>query len=202
MHRIRPICNPITKQARIAIYPPRSAWNSLRTFASNATASTAHPSFDDEYHPPNNFPMTTAQKAFFSQPHFAIVGASKDETKFGTKILKWYQQRELDITPVHPKESELQGVTTVRTLADLPDAAHTGVSIVTPPKVTLDLLEALTDDTPIEKRVPYAWIQTGAENEAVYKFIVDHHLEDRVVLGGPCVLADGDNVRASLPSRL
>ncbi len=26
------------------------------------------------------------KKAFLSQPHFAVVGASKDETKFGTKV--------------------------------------------------------------------------------------------------------------------
>jgi predicted CoA-binding protein len=51
------------------------------------------------------------------------------------QILKWYKQRELDITPVHPKESELEGVPTVRTLADLPTPSKTGVSIVTPAKV-------------------------------------------------------------------
>lgn len=42
------------------------------------------------------------KRAFFSQPHFAVVGASKDATKFGTKLLKWYQERKLDVTPVHP----------------------------------------------------------------------------------------------------
>jgi hypothetical protein len=26
------------------------------------------------------------KKAFFSQPHFAVVGASKDENKWGTKV--------------------------------------------------------------------------------------------------------------------
>lgn len=198
MQRIRPICAPITKQARIAIYPSRSALSTLRTFTSNATAATSHSSPDDDYHPPNNFPMTTSQKEFFSQPYFAVVGASKDETKFGTKILKWYKERNLDITPVHPKESTLQDVATVPTLANLAHPTQTGVSIVTPAKVTLGLLEALTDATPAEKRIPYAWIQPGADNEAVRDFIAEKHLEDRVIIGGPCVLADGDNVRKSL----
>jgi hypothetical protein len=45
------------------------------------------------------------KRAFLSQSHFAVVGASKDQTKFGTKLLKWYQARELDVTPVHPVRS-------------------------------------------------------------------------------------------------
>ena len=31
------------------------------------------------------------QRAFLSAKRFAVVGASKDQTKFGTKVLKWYQ---------------------------------------------------------------------------------------------------------------
>jgi hypothetical protein len=34
------------------------------------------------------------KKAFFSQPHFAVVGASKDENKWGTKAGTLY--------PYHP----------------------------------------------------------------------------------------------------
>ena len=30
-------------------------------------------------------------RAFLSAPRFAVVGASKDQSKFGTRVLKWYQ---------------------------------------------------------------------------------------------------------------
>jgi hypothetical protein len=88
MRRISTICTPIAKQTRgIAIYPSRiGVLRSLATTTPNASATSSTPFVDDDYHPPNNFPMTTPQKAFFSQPHFAIVGASKDQTKFGTKV--------------------------------------------------------------------------------------------------------------------
>jgi hypothetical protein len=33
---------------------------------------------------------------------YAVVGASKDETKIGSKVLKWYIDRDLKVTPVHP----------------------------------------------------------------------------------------------------
>lgn len=57
-----------------------------------------------------------------SSPYFAVLGASKDQSKVGTKvgfvvsnvdcmhflnvisrqILKWYQVRDKDVVPVHP----------------------------------------------------------------------------------------------------
>ena len=42
------------------------------------------------------------QKNFLSSAQFAVVGASKDQKKFGTRVLKWYQARDLKVTPVHP----------------------------------------------------------------------------------------------------
>lgn len=47
------------------------------------------------------------QKTFLSSPYFAVVGASKDQKKFGTRVLKWYQVRDLSVTPVHPVRSML-----------------------------------------------------------------------------------------------
>lgn len=65
--------------------------------------------------------MSAAQRLFLSSPRYAVVGASKDQTKFGTKVrlirliwtvliahedfwevLKWYQTRNKTVTPVHP----------------------------------------------------------------------------------------------------
>ena len=51
----------------------------------------------------NFFRTMTAelQQTFLQTPRFAVVGASKDQNKWGTKILKWYQTRGLDVIPVH-----------------------------------------------------------------------------------------------------
>lgn len=64
--------------------------------------------------------ITPTEKAFMAAPHFAVVGASKDTSKFGTRVctsspkargllispndqvLKWYQARTYDVVPVHP----------------------------------------------------------------------------------------------------
>ena len=69
-----------------------------------------------------------------------------------SQVLKWYQARNKDITPIHPvggivsnnrtpftgiqKEDELEGLKTIRSIAELPAPAETSISIVTPPKVS------------------------------------------------------------------
>jgi len=129
---------------------------------------------------------------FLTSPHFAVVGASKDETKVGTKVLKWYVEHGKEVTPVHPKEDEIQGLAAVRTLADLPDPTHTSVSVVTGPKVTLGLLEQVK-----ALGIPKVWLQPGTNDENVTQYIKDNGLTDKVVYGGPCVLAEGDGLLKS-----
>ncbi|KZS98548.1 NAD-P-binding protein [Sistotremastrum niveocremeum HHB9708] len=129
------------------------------------------------------------QSRFLSSPKYAVVGASKDQNKYGTKVLKWYQSRSKDVTPIHPKEDELEGISTLRTLGDLPDPSETSVSIITPPKVTLSLIQEAK-----RLRVPALWLQPGAEDQAVIELIQSEGLSDKVILGGPCILVEGDGI--------
>ncbi|KAF4620944.1 hypothetical protein D9613_000324 [Agrocybe pediades] len=137
--------------------------------------------------------ISAIQKTFLAAPHFAVVGASKDTRKYGTKILKWYQQRSFDVTPVHPKEKELEGIQTVSAITELPSPKETSVSIITPPKITLGILEQAKNLS-----VPALWLQPGAEDEIVIKYIKENGLSDRVIYGGPCLLVEGDDIARSL----
>jgi len=138
-------------------------------------------------------PFPKIKAAFMSSPHFAVIGASKDQSKFGTKVLKWYQVRNKDVVPVHPKEAELEGLVTIKSLYELKDPIHTSVSVVTPAKVTLDVLRAAK-----ELNVPAVWCQPGATDEACETYIKDNEMSEKVILGGPCVLIMGDQILASL----
>ncbi|KAI0301041.1 NAD-P-binding protein [Multifurca ochricompacta] len=137
--------------------------------------------------------VTEIQKYFLSSPHFAVVGASKDQSKYGTKILQWYLARKLPVTPVHPVRERARGVPTVPNLTDLTAPAETSVSIITNAKVTLGLLKQAK-----ELNIPALWLQPGAEDEAVKNYIRANGLEDKVLFGGPCILVEGDGVRKSL----
>ncbi|KAI0688186.1 NAD-P-binding protein [Cytidiella melzeri] len=133
------------------------------------------------------------KKTFISSSKFAVVGASKDEAKFGTKVLKWYLENNKDVTPVHPKETEIQGVAAIRALSDLPDPTNTSVSVITGPKITLGLLEQAK-----ALGIPALWLQPGADDETIVSYINDNGLADKVIYGGPCVLQEGNALLASL----
>ncbi|KAH9948624.1 NAD-P-binding protein [Amylocystis lapponica] len=133
------------------------------------------------------------QKSFLSSPRFAVVGASKDESKFGTKVLQWYLARDKAVTPIHPKENELQGVPTVRAVADLPLPAETSISVITPPKITLGVLEQAKAAS-----TPALWLQPGTVDDTVIAYIKENALEDKVIYGGPCILVSGDGILKSL----
>lgn len=122
--------------------------------------------------------MTTInpiQKTFLASPYFAVVGASKDQSKYGTKVVavlisscplsyseiknitgpQLVQNSQVQCyssTPrkglnvalirihylcVVQKEKELEGLETLRSIAELSFPKETSISIVTPPKVIL-----------------------------------------------------------------
>lgn len=45
--------------------------------------------------------MTLADK-FIKSPRFAVIGASTSRSKYGNKVLRWYQTHGLTVIPVHP----------------------------------------------------------------------------------------------------
>ncbi|MEZ5965020.1 MAG: CoA-binding protein [Planctomycetota bacterium] len=117
---------------------------------------------------------------FLSGGPFAVVGASKDRTKYGNKVLRAYLQAGKPVYCVHPRETEIEGQTCYRSLADLPETP-TGVSIITPPPIT----EQVVRDAHA-KGATWVWMQPGAESPAA--IAAAEGLGLRVIAGGPCVL--------------
>ena len=119
-------------------------------------------------------------KAFFAGRRFAVVGASRDRAKYGNKVLRAYQQNDLEVFPVNPSADEVEGLQAYSDLTSLPESVH-GISIVTPPDVTERVVEEA-----IELGIENIWLQPGAESpRAVSR-------ADRagvsIIAGGPCVL--------------
>ena len=56
--------------------------------------------------------MTVQDKveSFLAGKRFAVVGASRDRAKFGNKVLRAYQQNNLEVFPVNPSADEVEGL--------------------------------------------------------------------------------------------
>ncbi|KIM31176.1 hypothetical protein M408DRAFT_15052 [Serendipita vermifera MAFF 305830] len=137
--------------------------------------------------------MSTAaiQKLFISSPRFAVLGASVDRSKYGNKVLRWYQTHQLPVVPINPKVEEIEGINTLAALEDLDKPTETSLSIITPPAVTLAALEKVKS-----LGIPAVWIQPGAADDAVAQYVVENNLAEKVVYGGPCILVLGERLLA------
>lgn len=119
-------------------------------------------------------------QAFLQGTTFAVVGASNDRSKFGNRILRHYLSRGKRAIPVHPRDTEVEGVPAVASLRDLPGPVD-GVSVIVPPAATLRVL-----DDAVAAGITRLWLQPGAEDEAVLRRADELGLE--LIAGGPCVL--------------
>ncbi|MCU0726405.1 MAG: CoA-binding protein [Planctomycetes bacterium] len=120
--------------------------------------------------------------AFLSGTSFAVAGASTDRAKYGNRVLRAYLERKMPVTPIHPREKEIEGIPTVRDVASLPEGVH-GLSIVTPPLFT----ETVVDQA-ISKGIRHLWMQPGAESEGAISRATAAGCV--VIHGGACVLVE------------
>ncbi len=118
--------------------------------------------------------------AFLQAGPFAVVGASRDRTKYGNKVLRAYLQNGKRVFCVHPKEAEIEGQPCYASLAALPEVP-TGVSIITPPAITEQVVRDAHD-----KGAKMVWMQPGAESAAAIRIATE--LGMGVIAHGPCVL--------------
>lgn len=69
----------------------------------------------------------------------AVLGASSDRSKFGNKCIRAYQAAGYKVYPIHRTAPEIEGLPTVRTLAEVPEPLER-ISVYLPPPVTAEYL--------------------------------------------------------------
>ncbi|MFO1093012.1 MAG: CoA-binding protein [Planctomycetaceae bacterium] len=95
-------------------------------------------------------------------PTVAIIGASTDRSKFGNKSVRAHQAAGYQVFPVHPKETEVEGLVCYPSLADLPVKSLDRVSLYLPPAVAVKVLDEIADVETGE-----VWLNPGVSDEAV-----------------------------------
>lgn len=119
-------------------------------------------------------------KQFLAGKRFAVVGASQDRSKYGNKVLRAYVQSGYDVVPVNPMADEVEGLAAAGDLTQVPGKVD-GVSIVTPPKVTEQVVKQA-----LALGIAHIWMQPGAESDEAVKLAETSGAN--VLAGGPCVL--------------
>ena len=126
--------------------------------------------------------MTISERidCFLSADAFGVVGASSKPHKYGNKVLRCYQQNQHAVVPVNPVDKEIEGLSCVASVSDLPDQVSS-ISIITPPHVTEKVIELA-----IAKGIRNVWMQPGAES--VQAVAACEEAGVNVIADGSCAL--------------
>lgn len=113
--------------------------------------------------------------------NIALVWASNDTSKYGNKILhnllaKWHL-----VFPVNPREDFIETLKAYKNLWEIKNKIDI-VNIVTPPKVTLEILKES-----LSLNLKKVWIQPGASDDEVLKFVKSNDFD---YIADACIMID------------
>ena len=90
-----------------------------------------------------------------------MIGASNDRRKFGNKAVHAFQRQGYDVVPINPHESEIEGLSTYKSVLDVPGSIDMATFYV-PPEIGESLIEEMA-----AKHIPEVWLNPGAESDAL-----------------------------------
>lgn len=117
---------------------------------------------------------------FLDSGPYAVIGASSNREKYGNKVLRCYKQHGLEVYPVNPRLTEVEGLACHPDLHSLPVKPR-AVSVITPPRVTERVVEDVS-----ASGAKLVWLQPGSESDAAIGRAESLGLS--VIAGGPCLL--------------
>jgi predicted CoA-binding protein len=91
----------------------------------------------------------------------AVIGASRNRSKFGNKAVRAFQQQGFTVYPVNPRETEIEGLPVYRTIADVP-VRPSMVSVYLPAPVVLRILPDIA-----ARGCEELWLNPGTESDEV-----------------------------------
>ena len=126
---------------------------------------------------------------FLKVSSFAVAGASRDQSKYGSKVFRAIVASRRTVYPLNPTAPEVEGATAYASIADLP-VVPASLSIVTPPHITREVIQQA-----IAAGVKNIWMQPGAEDAEGSQAARDAGLN--VIDDGSCILVSLSIERSS-----
>jgi uncharacterized protein len=89
----------------------------------------------------------------------AVIGASRDRTKFGNRAVRAFRQQGYSVVPINPHETEIEGLKAYTSVLDVPGPIDMATFYV-PPEIGERVIEDVA-----RKQIPEVWLNPGAESD-------------------------------------
>lgn len=96
-------------------------------------------------------------------PTIAVIGASADRAKFGNRCVRAYAQEGWAVYPVHPSETAIEGITSYRSIRDVPAGPIDLVSVYLPASRGLAVMDEIAGRGDVRE----VMLNPGADNPEV-----------------------------------
>lgn len=90
----------------------------------------------------------------------AVLGASRDRSKFGNRSVRAHLRAGYDVFPINPHAKEIEGIPAYTSLRDLPPGPIDRVTVYLSPDVGIHLLKEIAALRPRE-----VWFNPGSESD-------------------------------------
>ncbi len=101
----------------------------------------------------------------------AIIGASKDRSKFSNKAVRAYKQKDHVVFPVNPHEKEIEGLICYSSVQEIPIDVDVA-SIYLPPEVGIKVTEDI-----IKKGIKKVYLNPGSESSEIIDKFTQNNIE-------------------------
>jgi len=113
--------------------------------------------------------------------NWAVVGTTKDTSKFGYRVYKKLKNSGYNVYPVNPGLDEIRGEKCYHSLTDMEDNIDV-VSLIVNPKIGIEVLEKVN-----EKGIKNVWCQPGAESQELIDKAKEYGMK---IIVNECVLVE------------
>ena len=93
-------------------------------------------------------------------PTVAVLGASRDRSKYGNKSVRAHLRAGWQVFPINPHANEIEGIPAFRSLREVPIHPLDRVTIYLPPEIGQTVLDEIAECQPRE-----VWLNPGSESE-------------------------------------
>ena len=93
----------------------------------------------------------------------AIIGASTDPRKFGNRALRAFRRQGYTVIPINPKEAQVEGLKSYRSVLDVPGSIDMATFYV-PPEIGQKVMAEVA-----QKGIPEVWLNPGSESDELLR---------------------------------
>jgi uncharacterized protein len=113
--------------------------------------------------------------------NWAVVGTTKDTSKFGYRVYKKLKSKGYNVYPVNPGLDEIRGEKCYHSITEIDDNIDV-VSLIINPKIGIEVLDKIN-----EKGIKNVWCQPGAESQELIDKAKEYGMK---IIYNECVLVE------------